>query len=209
MNIIKEIQDIGAKLDFLVLHMTKGDGTVFNPATLEEELSKATSLVSRSKATIAGLQATIAAHEATIKSHVEALLNSANVESTVSSISTRFTNTFSEFEHFLNTVSNTVSTSASSVANTVVTDVSAVVNTAVSEASSVVADVAAVANTVVADVVSVANTVASEVDTTILAGTHYVTSHLHNIDPRVATTPAPVAAPVVEVPTRIGPLLSE
>ena len=105
MNVIKAIQDINTKIDFIISYL-QGE-KMFDPTQLQQELTRAISLVAKSKDFINSLQATIKQHEATIASHAAQIQNSANVESTVASISNQLSSTLADFESFLNSSSNT------------------------------------------------------------------------------------------------------
>jgi hypothetical protein len=190
-NVIKEIGNINSKLDALI-SILKGEEELFDPSVLQAELTKAQSLVAKSKSYIGGLQSTIKAHEATIASHAAEILNSANVESTVSAISSKFTETFADFENFLSGASNTVANSTPAVT----------AQTAVSN----VAPVAVSSTTVMPPVgVSVAPTV--ETPTVIqTSASETIVEHSHVVDPRVQHVEAGLFHTVGE-PTRIGPLV--
>ncbi len=196
MNVIKEIGNINSKLDALI-SILKGEEELFDPSVLQAELTKAQSLVAKSKSYIGGLQSTIKAHEATIASHAAEILNSANVESTVSAISSKFTETFADFENFLSGASNTVANSTPAVT----------AQTAVSN----VAPVAVSSTTVMPPVgVSVAPTV--ETPTVIqTSASETIVEHPHVVDPRVqhveATQGTSTVVHIVGEPTRIGPLV--
>jgi hypothetical protein len=93
---------------------------MFDPTLLQQELAKATDLINKSKSVITDFkskianneakineyEATIRAHEATIAANQLEIENSANIVSTVSAISAKFTENFADFEGFLNGLSN-------------------------------------------------------------------------------------------------------
>jgi hypothetical protein len=120
LNIIKEIESINSKLDFII-EKIKGE-KMFDPSVLEQELNRATALVSRSKTFINSLLLKIKEHESTIANVTNQVINSANVVSTVSTISSGFTNTFSDFEEFLNSISNTTNVTSTVTSNVVVSN---------------------------------------------------------------------------------------
>jgi hypothetical protein len=128
MNIIEEIKTIRSQVDFIVNHL-KGDETeMLDPNILHTELSKAQSLISRSKSAIQSLQAKIAQHEATIAAHLQETDAAKAVETTVSDIASKFTASFQEFEDFLTGVtSNTAPVVANTVTATPVANVAVVV----------------------------------------------------------------------------------
>lgn len=119
MNIIKAIEAINDKLDFLIKKI-EGEENMIDITTLEASLEKATDLIVKSKATITDLQNTVKDREATIASHVAALKNNADVENSVSTISTKFSDKFKDFEGFLNSVVNNVPVANTTVVTPVV-----------------------------------------------------------------------------------------
>lgn len=196
MNVIKEIGNINSKLDALI-SILKGEEELFDPSVLQAELTKAQSLVAKSKSYIGGLQSTIKAHEATIASHAAEILNSANVESTVSAISSKFTETFADFENFLNGASNTVANSTPAI-----TAQTAVSNVAPVAVSSTVMPPVVVSVTPTVETPTVIQTSASET----------IVEHPHVVDPRVQHVEATQGTSTAVVhtagePTRIGPLV--
>jgi len=189
MNIIKAIQDINKKLDYLI---SKGElMTVAN--TLQTELSHAKSIIDKSRTLIAGLIKRAETAEANLATHAVLLANSSSLESDVSNVASNFSSVFSEFETYLNSLS--ANTSANVTVN-VASNTTPVVNVA-----SVVVETATVihANTVISTpheeslvegVVHDIEQIPAEVKAAAVDVESDVTRIVHNIDPRLLHTTA-------------------
>jgi hypothetical protein len=207
LNIIKEIIDINKKLDYIINHI-KGE-KMLNPEVLQAELTRAESLIARSKSFIASLISRVEAAEANSAYHAGLVANTTAVataaETAVNDVSTKFSAVFSDFENFLVTTSNSSNLSVSSnttsnvVSNTTIANTDNSNNVLSNTAPSVppiVTITPIIANTPVANttesvvqtVISAVEDVPTRIRTDVQEVTQDVTRMVHNIDPRLLHT---------------------
>ena len=200
MNIIKEIQDIHTKIDYLI-GIKKGE-EMLDANTLQSDLNNAMTLLGKSKEFITQLVQRMKNAEANVVSHIA---NTSNIENVVSNVSSQITLAFKDFADFLDAAnsiaSNTLADAnililGNTVSNDVISNTSSV--NSVSSTTTFSTPVVEVPNivvntqpTIVQQIVTDVESIPTKIKTETGEIIQDVTRIVQNVDPRLLHTSTP------------------
>ncbi len=197
MNIIKEIQDIHTKIDYLI-GIKKGE-EMLDANTLQSELNSAMTLLGKSKEFITQLVQRMKNAEANVVSHIA---NTSNIENVVSNVSSQITLAFKDFADFLDVAnsvaSNTLADGSILISGNTVSNVTVSNNTIVNSIPSSTifptptVEVSNVQPTIVQQIVTDVESIPTRIKTETGEIIQDVTRIVHNVDPRLLHTSTPV-----------------